>query len=287
MEAPPDPRTGQRAPLLAVAGGLLLLATLLHANPWFGATSSSWPWQVLARSRSPMTVANWTLWLLTGGVAVAWGLLRAGPLRPTLLAAPTLVLLFTCSSGQAGLRVEENSIFVLLGVTLLLGAFLLLVRGHGTRAVRLGAGVGALLVLWTLTCTFDYDPGALPRSRLASDVGDLVAQVLGRPLPTARPFLAPNLAAVGVLLVSALLGLVAALGLTHRVVGWLGLGLTLAMFCIRPVHRYIELLRDSGFDGVTLARQASEILVPLGLGLAFLGAALLDDLLRREQGEPT
>jgi hypothetical protein len=282
MDAAPEPTPGQRAPLLAVAGGLLLLAALLQANPWFGASTSAWPWEVFARGRSPISLANWGLWLLTGLAAVAWGLRHAGRLRATLLAAPALVLVFTCSSRQAGLRIEENSLFVLLGVTLLLTAFLQQARGERAGPVRLLAGLGAVLVLWTLTCSFEYAAGQIPRSKLASDVGDLVAYVQGKPVPTARPFLGPNLIAVGALLLSAALGLCAALGLRQRAVGWCGLVATVAVFCVRPLSNYVELLRQSGFDGVTLARQMGEILVPLGLGLAFLGAALLDDLVRQD-----
>lgn len=281
MSAPELELPTGRSRTVALAGLLLLLATLLQANPWFGAMDARWPWQVLASGRSPITMANWTLWMATGVTALLWGLFGTPRVRGTVLGAAVLVLLFTCSSHEAGLRLEENSLFVQAGLTALLAGFMLQARGERGRTVALAA-VGGALVLWTLACTFRAEAGLVPRSQLVMDLRDLAALATGSDLPTARAYEPLNLATVAVMLPTALLGVLSLARLRGRAVGWIGCALVLATFLLRPVARYVTSLRDLGFDSVGVARQVSEVLIPAGFGLAFLGAAVLADLVRRD-----
>ena len=268
----------RRSPPLASAGAMMLAAALLMANPFFGASSTSWPWEVLARARSPLLVANWLVWLGAGLLAVVLGLRGRDTWRGTVLAALALLLGFTCHSKLAGLRIEENSLAVNAGISLLMAGFLLQAWGLGDRAARVLSALGGLLVVWTLACAFDYPSGAPPRSQLVVKVHDLVSRLVGGDVLMDLPNYDEHLASAAALLLASALGMLALLGVRGRLSDSLGVVMLVATFAIRPVCTFSRVVAAEGFDAVTFARHVSEVLVTMGMAWCVFMSVVIVDL---------
>jgi hypothetical protein len=286
----PAPQVSEDAPrsrslALVIAGSLMLLAAVLRANPWFGSANTAWPWQILLDSRSPLLTANWSLWLGSGLLAVVLGLWGTRRWRGALLGATALVLLFTCYSGLAGLMIESSSVSLLAGTSLLMAGFLLQTADRAAGADRALRATGALLVLWALACSFEYDAGVAPRAQLFGFGSDILARLTGGDVAVARVNYDDNLASYGALLLACALGLLGLVRLRGTLAGGLGLALVLLFFLIPPVANYFRALGQEGFDATTLAKHANQVLVPAGLALALLGAAVLADLARAADEE--
>ena len=269
------PRRGSAA--LVIAGSLMLLAALLRANPWFGA-NTAWPWAILWENRSPLLTANWSLWLGSGVLAVVLGIWGTRRWRGVLLGATALVLLFTCYSGLAGLMIEGSSVPLLAGTSLLMAGFLLQSTERAYGAASALSATGALLAVWALACAFDYGVGVAPRAQLVVLGGDMLARLTGGDVVMDRLNYDDDLASYGALLVACLVGLLGLLRVRGSLAGGIGLALVLLFFLIPPVAGYVRALGAEGFDATTLAKHASEVLIPAGLALALLGAAVLADL---------
>ncbi|MFM8979307.1 MAG: hypothetical protein ACKOSS_02415 [Planctomycetia bacterium] len=277
-DAPAGAGDARRAPALVLAGALMLAAALMLANPFFGSSTTDWPWEVLMRARSPLVMANWILWLLSGVLAIVLGLRGPVGSRATWLAAPALLLGLTCHSKLAGLRIEENSLAVNAGIGLLMAGFLLQAGREHDRAARLLSGLGGVLVLWSLACAFDYALVEVPRSQLVVKVGDLVSRLTGGEVTVALPNYDEHLATAGALVLGSALGVLALVGVRGALAGRLGMVLLLAAFCIRPVSSFVRVVSVEGFDAVTLAKHLAEVLVAMGLSWALFCAVVLSEL---------
>jgi len=278
---PADEATARRRSLaLVIAGSLMLLAALLRANPWFGSANTAWPWEILLESRSPLLTASWGLWLGSGVLAIVLGGWGTRRWRSVVLGATCLVLLFTCYSGLAGLMIDSNSVPLLAGTSLLMAGFLLQSVERAPAAATALSATGGLLVIWALACAFDYAPAAEPRSQLTALVHDALARLTGGDVSVARPNYDDILSSYGALLLGCVVGALGLAGLRGALVGRIGLTLVLASFLIPYVASYARALALEGFDATTLAQHASQALIPAGLALALLGAAVLADLAR-------
>ena len=284
MDARPPPAeeaTARRRSLaLVISGSLMLLAALLRANPWFGSANADWPWEILLKQRSPLLTATWSLWMGSAVLAIVvggWGTRRW---RGVILGATCLVLLFTCYSGLAGLMIDTNSVPLLAGTSLLMAGFLLQSVERAPAAATALSATGGLLVIWALACAFDYAPGAEPRSQLGALVNDMLARVTGGDVSLARPNYDDALSSYGSLLVGCAIGALGLVGVRGALVGRIGFTLVLASFLIPFVASYARALAQDGFDATALAQHASQALIPAGLALALLGAAVLADLAR-------
>ncbi len=279
----PAPQVREAAPrcrstTLVIAGSLMLLAALLRANPWFGSANTAWPWEILLESRSPLLTTTWSLWLGSGLLAVVLGLWGSDRWRGVFLGATALVLLFTCYSGLAGLMIEENSVSLLAGTSLLMAGFLLQATERAPGAASALSATGALLIVWAMACSFDHGAGTAPRAQLFLMVGDMFARLTGQDVSMARVNYDDDLAAYGALLLACVVGLLGLLRVRSTLVGGTGLALVLVFFLVAPVASYFRALGQEGFDATTLAKHASDVLIPAGLALALLGAAVLADL---------
>lgn len=275
-DAPPG--GAQRSPALVLTGALMLAAALMLANPFFGSSTTDWPWEVLVRARSPLVMANWIMWMLSGVLAIVMGLRGPARWRGTWLAAPALLLGLTCHSKLAGLRIEENSLSVNAGISLLMAGFLLQAWRQHARAARLLSVLGGVLVLWTLACAFDYALVEVPRSQLVVKVHDLVSRLTGGEVTVALPNYDEHLATAGALVLGSALGVLALVGVRGALAGQLGMVLVLAAFCIRPVGSFVRVVSSEGFDAVTLAKHLSEVLVAMGLAWALFCATVVAEL---------
>ncbi len=274
----PEAAPRHRSTSLVIAGSLMLLAALLRANPWFGSANTAWPWEILLESRSPLLTANWSLWLGSGLLAVVLGLWGTQRWRGVLLGAAALVLLFTCYSGLAGLMIEGHSASLLAGASLLLAGFMLQAAKRARAAASALSATGALLAVWALACAFDYGAGVAPRSQLVLLSGDMLARLTGGDVVLERVNYDDDLASYGALLLACLVGLLGLLRVRGTLAGGIGLALVLLFFLVPPVAAYVRALGVEGFDALTLAKHASQVLIPAGLSLALLSAAVLADL---------
>lgn len=281
----PEPAAPQPSPALVVAGALMLAAALMLANPFFGSASRDWPWEVLVRARSPLLVANWLVWLLSGVLAIVLGARAGARGRGAWLAAPALLLGLTCHSKLAGLRIEENSLAVNAGISLLMAGFLLQAWREHERAARTLSALGGVLVLWTLACAFDFALGEMPRSQLVVKVHDMVARLAGGEVLVSLANYDQHLASAGALVLAAALGVLALLGLRSALVGQVGLVLLLAAFCIRPVGSFVGVVAAEGFDPVTLSKHLAEVLVAMGLAWTMFGAVVVVELVTARAGD--
>ncbi|MFV1958803.1 MAG: hypothetical protein ACC662_05250 [Planctomycetota bacterium] len=267
---------------LLTAGLLVLAGLLLEANPSFGHIAA-WPWEHVQAAVPLASKGHLVLWALLGLWALLTALLPAMRSRSVLtLALASFALLIASESTLYGLQLDEARpfLFVLAASALAAGLALLLRRrgGLATTALLLGGG---LVLLGLQASGFE-----IPQmSRLAALEHSVRSAILGTlPAEMSTPDRVwGGYAAEAAVLLAALLGLVAALGLRAR---WLAMvaGLLLLAGMLLPAAAGIGMELQSGFTwprlGQALVDGADQALVESGVALWLVLALAAADLVR-------
>lgn len=281
MSGPPSlPATAsrERAPSLVVAGALMFVAGLLLANP-LGATDTRWPWQILAHWPWERPDVNWALWYLTAASCLVLGTSGSRRLRAPWLCALALLLLTTCGSGQAGLRLMSNHVGWYFAVGVLGAGLLLEAEGRAPRAARAASTLGALMLLAVLAMSFGPSPTGEMQSHLQQVVHDIGRRAMGQSIPDALPGYEIMLFASAAALLAAAIGLGVGLGLRGGLVARIGLLLLLLDFLIPTFHK-LGIQMGGAVKATDIFSTLSEVLIHSGLALSLLLMAAGADALR-------
>jgi hypothetical protein len=282
----PDDRAAERpgiAWVLFSAGVLLLAAAFLRANPWVGAGRSVWPWELMLETSNRLVTVNWALWMLGGVLALVWGW-RGGTRRGApYLAALALVLLFTCHAGTAGLKVRFQGLPWLAGTVMLMSGLLLGAREKATPTSRLLAGLGALIVVWSLAASFKYAPEGVTRSDLHQLLRDIVSRVSEGTVEQFDLHRDDALWAYGSVLVGCVLGALHALGVRGMLLAGFGVVAVLLCFMIPAFSGMGRALAAPGGSSA-IVPLLSESFIDAGMGLAWFATAATLTMLPAEEG---
>jgi hypothetical protein len=223
---------------LFVTGALMLVAAFLKANPGFGA-ERHWPWDfVWCGDASLLLRVLYALWVVAGLWALATGFTPGRRLRAVgLLIMGVVLLIGGCS--LAGYELGPMLAAILLG-----GGLLVAGRPASRGRGRLLTIVGALAVVWILAATLsaqgisELESWWQEAESFFADGGDAFEQ---------EHHLWRTLLPQTLLLLAAVGGLLAALGLTNR---WFLLGTFVALFAslLMPIGLDVAVDLSAGWD---------------------------------------
>jgi hypothetical protein len=276
----------ETSPAMVVSGVLMIVAGLLLANPYRGATDTRWPWEILLAPEAPWRARmNWSIWFLAAVGAIVMGAMRMRRMRAPTLFTCALVLGVMCCAGDAGLAIRQVSMPWFAGLALLMAGFLLQAQGHFPSAARSLASLGAVFVLWTLASSFGAVDGGQPESHLKVLVRDSATRLAQGTVPGARPNYDIDLwshAAIIIASVTALLGWV---GLRGTLAGISGFLLVLVYFLV-PTFDKLGQQFAAAQGGEAVSLTLSDALIHTGLALGLFSASAIADVVRREGERP-
>jgi hypothetical protein len=278
--AAPPARTTSLA--LLVAGALMLVAGLLLANPYAGATDMRWPWQILAQEGTHHRVRmNWSFWFLGALIALGFGWTRFRAWRAPVLLGFALVLTINCSAGNAGLAITQIALPWFVGLCLLMAGFLLEAQGHRRGAARALASLGGILVLWNLASSFSAATEGPTGSYLEVLIRDAFTRLGQGTVPGARPNYDIDLWSYAAVIVAAVIGLLGWFGLRGPLVGITGFLLVLVHYLV-PTFDRLGHHFATGPQTQAVFFTLSEALIHTGLALGIFVAAVVADVARLE-----
>jgi hypothetical protein len=283
VATPPARRT---SPALVVSGVLMIIAGLLLANPYRGATDTRWPWEILFSSEAPARArANWSIWFLFALGAIVMGAMPVRRLRAPVLLTGALILAVTCCARDAGLAITQVTLGWFAGVSLLMAGFLLQAQGYLPSAARSLASLGAVFVLWTLASSFGSGEAGVPEAHLKVIVRDSLTRVAHGTVPDARPNYDIDLWSYSAVIVASVIALAGWVGARGTLVGISGFLLVLVYFLV-PTFDKLGVLFAASSGAEALSLTLSDALIHTGLALGLFSALAVADLARLEADRP-
>lgn len=257
---------------LGLTGALMLLATFVSYNGWFGFAAERWPWSFYGCGSDIRTVTVLTAWVLTAVwcLALAWTPARrvravgCGVLAGILLTAST-------EGGDPLLPALSAESLAMLLVLAALGAGLLLVR---ERRGRVLAGAAGALALWMLARPPAGDGDILLETTLRE-----LGALLGDDAPTAARLFEVSIPTAFFAL-AALGGLLACFGWTGRRLLLLWFFLLLAGVLLATGTPAFAGDHEGGLQGI--GRAVTEAVLSGGLLLWLLATFTVRDFGRLE-----
>lgn len=270
------------SPLLFLAGVALLGSLFLLANPYGNGPYEGWPWEAFRPDGPPLRWGLAALWALAGLVSLGMSLLPSHGARGSILAVLGAGLAAALALTPTSLFAPTAHVGQLLAVSLLAGGLVRSGDADGGASARVGAACGAILLLLHVAL---FASGADVTPLAGLDLVRADAMHLGEEgvaLDQALRAGASNTVplAAGALLVAALLGVLAGLGLRAK---WLGrLGWLLAAVGL-SWPAFAPAVMDGPLAAATLETAARTALVDRGGALFLLASALVADLFPRRR----
>lgn len=258
--------SGAPASVSLVIGGLLVLGALFCWSAPSMEAALVLPWEEFLGTAECDPRAGMVLWALLGLWALLTALVPGFASRSTVtLGLGGLALVLAAAATGGGFPILAPRLLPWLVGTIALGAgAVLMVRGiRGTATTALLAGGGLLLLGWYALAFLGEEPSGL--ELIVADVRALLAGSLEDDKGTVS-YLAGTLGQHGAVLLAALGGLIAALGLRAHGFGLLLVVLLAYAFLVPGAMRLGEFFQD-GFQWASLGTD----------GLRILGRVLVAD----------